>query len=46
MQKGILVTGGGHGIGKQICQDFLETGAQVCFMDFDKESRTNSNRCT
>lgn len=38
MQKGILVTGGGHGIGKQICQDFLETGAQVCFMDFDKET--------
>ncbi|MBU4440796.1 MAG: SDR family oxidoreductase [Acetobacterium sp.] len=36
MQKGILVTGGGHGIGKQICRDFLETGAQVCFMDFDK----------
>jgi NAD(P)-dependent dehydrogenase (short-subunit alcohol dehydrogenase family) len=38
MQKGILVTGGGHGIGKQICQDFLETGAQVFFMDLDKET--------
>lgn len=37
MQKGILITGGGHGIGKQICRDFLETGAQVCFIDFDKE---------
>jgi NAD(P)-dependent dehydrogenase (short-subunit alcohol dehydrogenase family) len=38
MQKGILVTGGGNGIGKQICQDFLETGAQVFFMDLDKET--------
>ena len=37
MQKGILITGGGHGIGKQICRDFLEAGAQVCFIDFDKE---------
>lgn len=37
MQKGILVTGGGHGIGRQICRDFLEVGAQVCFIDFDRE---------
>lgn len=36
MQKGILVTGGGHGIGKQICKDFLECGHKVCFMDFDE----------
>ncbi len=36
MNKGILVTGGGHGIGKQICLDFLEAGDQVCFMDFDE----------
>ena len=43
MQKGILITGGGHGIGKQICRDFLEAGAQVGFIDFDKEDIVNRN---
>ena len=37
MQKGILITGGGHGIGKQICRVFLEAGAQVCFIDLIKK---------
>jgi len=37
MKKGVLVTGGGHGIGKQICLDFLECGDSVCFMDFDEK---------
>ena len=40
MNRGILVTGGGHGIGKQICMDFIEAGDRVCFIDFDdKNSR-------
>lgn len=37
MSRGVLVTGGGHGIGRQICLDFLEAGDRVCFMDFDEE---------
>lgn len=46
MKKGVIVTGGGHGIGKQICLDFLAQGNQVCFIDIDKEagmSFANSN---
>ena len=35
--KGIMVTGGAHGIGKQICLTFLEKGYQVCFMDINEE---------
>lgn len=38
MKKGVIVTGGGHGIGKQICLDFLAQGNQVCFVDIDKEA--------
>lgn len=34
---GVVVTGGAHGIGKQICLDFLNAGAKVCFIDIDKE---------
>ena len=37
MQRGIIVTGGGHGIGKQICLDFLGEGHKVCFIDIDEE---------
>lgn len=37
MKRGILVTGGAHGIGKQTCIDFLEAGDNVCFIDFNKE---------
>ncbi|MDF2844218.1 MAG: short-chain dehydrogenase/reductase [Herbinix sp.] len=38
MNRGILVTGGGHGIGKQICLDFIEAGDKVCFIDFDENN--------
>lgn len=37
MQKGVIVTGGAHGIGKQICLDFLSTRYNVCFMDIDEK---------
>ncbi|MFT4008048.1 MAG: SDR family NAD(P)-dependent oxidoreductase [Lacrimispora sp.] len=37
MNRGIVVTGGGHGIGKQICLDFIKAGDQVCFIDIDKK---------
>lgn len=36
LNKGVLVTGGAHGIGKQICLDFMEQGAVVCFIDIDE----------
>lgn len=37
MQKGVIVTGGAHGIGKQICLDFLSAGYNVCFIDIDEK---------
>lgn len=37
MDRGVIVTGGGHGIGKQICIDFLQAGDRVCFIDFDEK---------
>ena len=37
MARGVLVTGGAHGIGKQICLDFLSLGDFVCFIDIDQE---------
>lgn len=37
MARGVLVTGGAHGIGKQICLDFLSLGDLVCFIDIDEE---------
>lgn len=37
LNKGVLVTGGGHGIGKQICLDFVQAGAKVCFIDTNEE---------
>ena len=37
MQKGVIVTGGAHGIGKQICLDFLSARYNVCFMDIDEK---------
>ncbi len=37
MDRGIVVTGGGHGIGRQICLDFIEAGDEVCFIDIDEE---------
>lgn len=38
MQRGVLVTGGGNGIGEQICLDFLSAGDKVCFMDLDTKA--------
>jgi len=38
MNRGVIVTGGGHGIGKQICLDFLEAGDKVCFIDIDEKA--------
>ncbi len=35
--KGIMVTGGAHGIGKGICELFLKHHYQVCFMDINHE---------
>lgn len=37
MARGVLVTGGARGIGKQICLDFLSLGDLVCFIDIDEE---------
>ncbi|ABX41777.1 SDR family NAD(P)-dependent oxidoreductase [Lachnoclostridium phytofermentans] len=37
MNRGIVVTGGGHGIGKQICLDFIQAGDRVCFIDIDEK---------
>ena len=37
MARGVLVTGGAHGIGKQICLDFLSLCDFVCFIDIDEE---------
>jgi NAD(P)-dependent dehydrogenase (short-subunit alcohol dehydrogenase family) len=37
MNRGIIVTGGGHGIGKQICVDFIQAGDKVCFIDIDEQ---------
>ncbi|NLL76427.1 MAG: SDR family oxidoreductase [Clostridiales bacterium] len=37
MNRGIVVTGGGHGIGKQICLDFVQAGDLVCFIDIDEK---------
>ncbi len=37
MNRGIVVTGGAHGIGKQICLDFIQAGDQVCFIDIDEK---------
>lgn len=38
MNRGIVVTGGGHGIGRQICQDFIQSGDNVCFIDIDEKN--------
>lgn len=40
MNRGIVVTGGGNGIGKQICLDFIQAGDQVCFIDIDEKNST------
>lgn len=38
MNRGVVVTGGGNGIGKQICLDFIKAGDKVCFIDIDEKS--------
>lgn len=35
---GVVVTGGGHGIGKGIIEEFVKEGAKVCFIDIDETS--------
>lgn len=37
MKKGVVVTGGSHGIGKAICKEFYNKGYQVCFVDINKD---------
>ena len=32
---GVVVTGGGHGIGKAIIEEFVREGAKVCFIDIN-----------
>lgn len=37
MVKGIVVTGGAHGIGKEICISFLNQSNHVCMIDINEE---------
>ena len=39
MKKGVIVTGGAHGIGRQICLDFIKEGFVVCFMDINEKGK-------
>ena len=34
---GVVVTGGGHGIGKAVIEEFVREGAQICFVDINEE---------
>ena len=37
MGKGIIVTGGAHGIGKEICIQFINNNDQVCMIDINEK---------
>jgi len=37
MRKGLIITGGAHGIGEDICLEFLTKDYEVCFIDINKE---------
>ena len=39
MKKGVIVTGGAHGIGRQICLDFVRDGYNVCFIDINEKGK-------
>ena len=39
MKKGVIVTGGAHGIGRQICVDFVREGYNVCFIDINEKGK-------
>ena len=34
---GIVITGGGHGIGKAIIEEFVREGAKGCFIDMNED---------
>jgi len=44
MNRGVVVTGGGHGIGRQICLDFIRAGDKVCFIDIDEKKSTKISK--
>lgn len=40
---GVVVTGGAHGIGKGIIEEFVNEGANVCFIDVNKDGKNMEN---
>ena len=35
--KVVVITGGSHGIGKCICEEFTKAGAKVCTIDLQEQ---------